>query len=79
MPKRDRVRPQRKLIYSRVINIVGSIEPDYRGEKGPSAEGTRTERSDGVQRCFGAGEDGTAGVDACRVVKSVVSLETVAN
>lgn len=79
MPKRDRVCPQRKLIYSRVVNIVGSIEPDYRGEKSPSAERTRTERSDGVQGCFGAGEDGTAGVDACRVVKSVVSLDAVAN
>jgi hypothetical protein len=79
MPKRDHVCPQRKLIYSRVVNIVGSIEPDYRGEKSPSTEGTRTERSDRIQRCFGAGEDSTAGVDACRVVKGVVSLDAVAN
>jgi hypothetical protein len=79
MPKRDHVCPQRKLIYSRVVNIVGSIEPDHRGEKSPSTEGTRTERSDGIQGCFGAGEDGTAGIDACRVVKGIVSLDAVAN
>jgi len=79
MPKRDHVCPQGKLIYSRVVNIVGSIEPDYRGEKSPSTEGTRTERSDGVQGYFGVGEDSTAGVDACRVVKGVVSLDAVAD
>lgn len=79
MPKRNRVCPQRKLIYSRVVNIVGSIEPNYRGEESPSTEGTRTKRSDGIQGCFGAGEDGAAGVDACRVVKGVVSLDAVAN
>lgn len=71
MSKSNDIRPERQLIHGRHIDIVGRIQADETGYKGPSSEGATGEGG------YGGRSVGTF-VDALGVFKGCIGLDAIA-